>query len=89
MASSKAHVKELTDAMWAAHSLAITALDNKVDVATMDKIRRLTCHVAAGGNLSTCNVTKTVRNLQSGKEIEIPIDTPLSCDPSSETYWSM
>jgi hypothetical protein len=32
---------------------------------------------------------KTVKNLMSGKEIEIPVDTPRSCDPSSETYWSM
>lgn len=32
---------------------------------------------------------KTVRNLMSGKEIEIPHDTPRSCDPSSELYWSM
>lgn len=30
-----------------------------------------------------------VKNLMSGKEIEIPEDTPLCCDPSSETYWSM
>ena len=33
--------------------------------------------------------TKTVRNLMTGKEVEIDINTPLSCDPSSETYWSM
>jgi len=32
---------------------------------------------------------KTVRNLLSGKELEIESDTPLCCDPSSETYWSM
>ena len=32
---------------------------------------------------------KTVRNLMSGVEIEIPHDTPRSCDPSSELYWSM
>ena len=32
---------------------------------------------------------KTVRNLMSGKEIQIPHDTPRSCDPSSELYWSM
>jgi hypothetical protein len=32
---------------------------------------------------------KTVVNLMSGKEIEIPHDTPRSCDPSSELYWSM
>ena len=33
--------------------------------------------------------TKTVQNLMTGKEIQIPSDTPLCCDPSSETYWSM
>ena len=35
------------------------------------------------------NNTKTVKSLMSGKEVEIPLDTPLCCDPSSETYWSM
>ena len=29
------------------------------------------------------------RNLLSKKVIEIEDDTPLCCDPSSETYWSM
>ena len=32
---------------------------------------------------------KTVVNLMTGKEIQIPHDTPRSCDPSSELYWSM
>jgi hypothetical protein len=32
---------------------------------------------------------KTVRNLMTGQEVEIPHDTPRSCDPSSELYWSM
>lgn len=32
---------------------------------------------------------KTVRNLMTGTEIEIAVGTPLCCDPSSETYWSM
>jgi hypothetical protein len=31
---------------------------------------------------------KKVKNLMSGIEIEIAEDTPLCCDPSSETYWS-
>lgn len=31
---------------------------------------------------------KRVRNLISGEEMEIPADTPASCDPSRETYWS-
>ena len=32
---------------------------------------------------------KTVRNLMTGQEIQIAHDTPRSCDPSSELYWSM
>jgi hypothetical protein len=32
---------------------------------------------------------KVVRNLLSGKEVLIPKDTPLCCDPSSETCWCM
>jgi hypothetical protein len=32
---------------------------------------------------------KRVKNLMSGKEIDIDIDTPNYCDPSSEAYWSM
>jgi len=31
---------------------------------------------------------KTVRNLMSGQEVEIPHDTPRACDPSSELYWT-
>ena len=33
--------------------------------------------------------TKWVKNLMSGEMVEIAYDTPLCCDPSSETYWSM
>lgn len=33
--------------------------------------------------------TKIVKNLMTGQDIEIAADTPLCCDPSSETYWSM
>lgn len=39
--------------------------------------------------LGACGVTKTVNNLMSGEPVEIAYDTPISCDPSSETYWSM
>ena len=34
-------------------------------------------------------VMKTVRNLMTGAMVEIAHDTPRSCDPSSELYWSM
>ena len=32
---------------------------------------------------------KTVKNLMTGKEIQIDADTPNCCNPASETYWSM
>ena len=33
--------------------------------------------------------TKTVKNLMTGADVTIPHDTPRSCDPSSELYWTM
>jgi hypothetical protein len=33
--------------------------------------------------------TKIVKNLMTGADVEIAHDTPRSCDPSSELYWSM
>lgn len=32
---------------------------------------------------------KTVTVLGTDKQIQIPVNTPIHCDPSSETYWSM
>jgi hypothetical protein len=32
---------------------------------------------------------KTVKNLMTGKDIQIESNTPRCCDPSSELYWSM
>ena len=32
---------------------------------------------------------KTVKNLMTGADVLIEHDTPRSCDPSSELYWSM
>lgn len=32
---------------------------------------------------------RVVNNLMSQKPVDIELDTPLCCDPSSETYWSM
>ena len=36
-----------------------------------------------------CPTTKWVKNLMTGQMVEIAHDTPRSCDPSSELYWSM
>jgi hypothetical protein len=32
---------------------------------------------------------KTVKNLMTGADVQIAYDTPRSCDPSSELYWTM
>jgi hypothetical protein len=32
---------------------------------------------------------KTVKNLMTGKDVEIASDTPWCCNPASEAYWSM
>jgi len=47
-------------------------------------------HLAIAYALELGSTTmKTVTNLMTGKEIEIAENTPRSCDPSSELYWSM
>ena len=33
--------------------------------------------------------TEVVRNLMTGKEVVQSVNTPLCCDVSSKTYWSM
>jgi hypothetical protein len=38
---------------------------------------------------TTIEKTETVYNLMSGKPVIQSVNTPLCCDPSSETYWSM
>lgn len=32
---------------------------------------------------------RKVKSLMTGKDVEISVNTPHCCDPSSETYWSM
>ncbi len=32
---------------------------------------------------------RNVKNLMTGKDMQIAADTPHCCDPSCETYWSM
>ena len=45
---------------------------------------------ATGGWRFECIPTmKTVKNLMTGVDVQIAHDTPRSCDPSSELYWTM
>jgi hypothetical protein len=42
-----------------------------------------------GWRMEYVPTTKWVKNLMTGALVEISHDTPRSCDPSSELYWSM
>jgi hypothetical protein len=45
--------------------------------------------VSKGYRIEFFPTMKTVKNLMTGKEIEIDADTPNCCNPASETYWTM
>ena len=47
------------------------------------------CQLAVCAQSQLPRRTKRVRSLMTNQEIEIDVNTPLCCDPSSETYWSM
>lgn len=60
--------------------------------AMMDEIKDLKRHLynpKDGWRLDFQPLTKIVKNLMTGENVEIAYDTPRSCDPSSELYWSM
>ena len=40
-------------------------------------------------NFGKVEKTRVVKNLMTGEDITIPVNTPRSCDPSTELYWSM
>lgn len=77
--------KELS-ALLTERYLKVEHLDRDGSYGSCTTLRAKMAWLEARGAL---HPMKTVRNLMSGKEIEIPADTPLCCDPSSETYWSM
>jgi hypothetical protein len=45
--------------------------------------------VMSGAEFQKIEKTETVINLMSGKSVVQSVNTPLCCDVSSETYWSM
>lgn len=71
--------------------LVCTSVWNDRDEATMQREVKELYDMWPGPQhrIEVVPTMKTVRNLMSGVEIQIPHDTPRSCDPSSELYWSM
>jgi len=60
--------------------------------AMMDEIKDLKRRLyreADGWRLDFHPLTRVVKNMMTGADVEIDWDTPRSCDPSSELYWSM
>jgi hypothetical protein len=67
---------------------AATAAANRMTVE--GKINSTTHAIAERSHFhAKIEKTETKRNLISGKEFTQPVNTPSSCDPSTETYWSM
>ena len=66
-------------------------LENRDDAGMLREARELgdVYPASKGYRFEWFPTTKTVKNLMSGKDVEIAYDTPRSCDPSSELYWSM
>jgi hypothetical protein len=70
----------------AGERLVSTTVWRDRDEATMQR----ECQEVSGqGFRAEAFPNKTVRNLMTGALVEIAHDTPRSCDPSSELYWSM
>jgi hypothetical protein len=63
------------------------------DAATMDReVQELFlsgAYTVDKFRIEVVPTTKWVKNLMTGQLVEIPHDTPWSCDPSSELYWTM
>jgi hypothetical protein len=53
------------------------------------ELQYCTWPVSQGFRIEFVPTMKTVRNLITGQMVEIAHNTPRSCDPSSELFWSM
>ena len=72
--------------------VSTTVWQNRDEAEMKREVRELQYElwpVSKGFRIEFVATMKTVRNLMSGKEIQIAHDTPRACDPSSELYWSM
>jgi hypothetical protein len=66
---------------------------NSMDRDTVDReLRELTVQLYPqkdGWRFEVKERYITVKNLMTGKDVQIEADTPWSCRPDSEAYWSM
>ena len=72
--------------------VSTTVWQHRDDAEMRREVRELqyqTWPVSQGFRIEFVPTMKTVRNLMTGENVQIPHDTPRSCDPSTELYWSM
>jgi len=72
--------------------LSTTVWQNRDAAEMAREVRELqydTWPKSQGYRIEFVATMKTVKNLMTGQLTEIAHDTPRSCDPSSELYWSM
>lgn len=82
----------------AAAKAAITRVKGGVGKSARNMAKYLAAQGSSWWSLRVCEAARfhatvekseTKVNLMSGKAFTQPVNTPLCCDPSSETYWSM
>jgi len=75
------------------NGIAITIIVAKGEAAGSTQIISYKDFTSRQRKMLARNVTHTdykeVKNMMTGAIVKIPVDTPMSCDPSTETYWSM
>lgn len=68
-----------------------TVWRDQTDSTMQREVNELHLHHYPRGQfrMEFCPTMKTVRNIMTGKDIQISHDTPMCCDPSSERFWTM
>lgn len=56
---------------------------------TVAELKKTKYPPASGYRIEYHSSTVTVKNLMTGRDVEIDRDTPWCCNPASESYWSM
>ena len=72
--------------------VSTTVWRNRDEAEMRREVRELqyeTWPESKGFRIEFVPTTKTVKNLMTGEDVVIAHDTPRSCDPSSELYWTM
>jgi len=83
----KSHPDVKTDkTCFATEASAKAALTREVKSGS---VKREDFDIAEHDRFLMLEKTVTVKNLMSGKDVVQSVNTPLCCDVSSETYWSM